>query len=85
MNTEQTKATEECWCKSTDRQCHACSLLADIASSQAPAAGVGMTDEQIVEVWNSMPGGPDGWLKNFGFIQFARALLAAQAGGGNHG
>jgi len=36
-----------------------------------------MTDEQIVAVWQSMPGGPDGWLKQFGYLQFARALLAA--------
>lgn len=44
-----------------------------------------LTDAQIVEVWNQMPGGPDGWLKHFGFIQFARAIesraLSAQAAG----
>lgn len=34
----------------------------------------GLTDAQIVEVWQSMPGGPDGWLKQFGFLQFARAI-----------
>ncbi|OIJ42012.1 hypothetical protein [Massilia timonae] len=35
-----------------------------------------MTDAQIVAVWQAMPGGPDGWLKQFGYLQFARALLA---------
>lgn len=33
------------------------------------------TDAQIVEVWQGMPGGADGWLKGWGFIQFSRALL----------
>jgi hypothetical protein len=40
-----------------------------------------LSDEQIVRVWQSMPGGPDGWLKSFGFLQFARAVLAAKNGG----
>ncbi|PFH12910.1 hypothetical protein [Burkholderia sp. JKS000303] len=35
-----------------------------------------LTDEQITAVWNSMPGGFDGFLKSWGYIQFARALLA---------
>jgi hypothetical protein len=36
-----------------------------------------LTDEQIVKVWQEMPGGPNGWLKEFGFSQFARAIEAA--------
>lgn len=34
-----------------------------------------ITDEQIVAAWQGMPGGPDAWLKQFGFIQFARRVL----------
>lgn len=37
-----------------------------------------LPEPRIVEIWNSMPGGPDGWLKHFGFIQFAQAVIAAQ-------
>ncbi|MDR8102489.1 hypothetical protein KPB04_12195 [Burkholderia cenocepacia] len=41
----------------------------------APAsAPVGLTEEQITEVWNSMPGGYDGFLKSWGYIQFARRI-----------
>lgn len=36
-----------------------------------------MTDEQIDAVFNAMPGGVDGWLKEWGYRQFARALLKA--------
>jgi hypothetical protein len=35
-----------------------------------------LTDEQIVSVWQGMPGGPEGWLRQFGFLQFARAIEA---------
>lgn len=34
-----------------------------------------LTDEQIVKVWQSMPGGAEGWLKEFGFLQFAHEIL----------
>lgn len=36
-----------------------------------------LTDAQIDEVWSGMPGGPAGWLKEFGYSQYARAILAA--------
>jgi len=36
-----------------------------------------MTDAEIVSVWQGMPGGAEGWLKQFGYLQFARAVLAA--------
>lgn len=39
-----------------------------------------LTDEQIKEVWRAMPGGPEGWLKSFGFIQFAHAIIDAARG-----
>lgn len=45
------------------------------AAGNAQAA---LSDEQIVAVWQSMPGGPEGWLKSFGFLQFARAILATR-------
>lgn len=38
-----------------------------------------LTDPEIVAVWQWMPGGPDGWLKSFGYIQFAHALIEAIA------
>lgn len=38
-----------------------------------------LTEEQVVAVWKGMPGGPEGWLKSFGFLQFAEALFDAQA------
>lgn len=41
-------------------------------------AQVALSDEQIIEVWQAMPGGPEGWLKSFGFLQFARAILATR-------
>lgn len=37
-------------------------------------------DAWIVKVWESMPGGPVDWLKGFGYVQFARAVLAAAPG-----
>lgn len=47
------------------------------AATNTAGAESGMTDKQIIKVWQDMPGGPGGWLKHFGFIQFARAVLAA--------
>lgn len=41
---------------------------------QAPKAA--LTDAQIRDIWCSL-GGQDRWLKDFGFIQFARAIEAA--------
>lgn len=38
-----------------------------------------MTDDEILTVWNNMPGGPEKWLKNFGFLNFARRVLEADA------
>jgi hypothetical protein len=35
-----------------------------------------ITDKQIQAAWESMPGGPDGFRKQWGFNQFARAVLA---------
>lgn len=55
---------------------HLLMMLGDMASCIA-AENAELTDEQITEVWQSMPGGPHGWLKSFGFIQFARAAIAA--------
>ena len=33
----------------------------------------------IDEVWNGMPGGPEGWLKEFGYLQFSREIEKAVA------
>jgi hypothetical protein len=33
-----------------------------------------LTPEQIDQVWHAMPGGADGWLKQFGYQQFAIAI-----------
>lgn len=34
-----------------------------------------ITDAQIEQTWNSMPDGPDGFRKSWGYLQFARAIL----------
>jgi hypothetical protein len=47
------------------------------ASQPAESKRAALTNEQITDIWNSMPGGCDGFLKSWGYIQFARALLAA--------
>jgi hypothetical protein len=33
-----------------------------------------LTNEEITDIWEAMPGQPGGWLKEFGYIQFARAI-----------
>ncbi|WP_313330697.1 hypothetical protein [Comamonas sp.] len=38
-----------------------------------------LTDAQIDEIFNAMPGGIDGWLKSWGYRQFARAIEAKAA------
>lgn len=43
--------------------------------SVAPMAD--LPDPRLVEIWQSMPGGPDGWLKHFGFLQFGQAVVKA--------
>lgn len=48
---------------------------AAIASSSPKAA---LTDAKIRDIWRGL-GGQDRWLKDFGFIQFARAIEAALA------
>jgi hypothetical protein len=57
----------------------------DVFEAMTAAASVAqvreLSDEEIVRVWQSMPGSPSGWLKSFGFLQFARAVLAAQNDG----
>lgn len=35
---------------------------------------ISMSNDDISEVWHSMSGGPAGWLKEFGYLQFARAI-----------
>jgi len=49
-------------------------LAAPVAQSTAGAAKGELSDEAIDEVWDAMPGGADGWLKQFGYFQFARAI-----------
>lgn len=38
-----------------------------------------LTNDQITDIWEAMPGQPEGWLKQFGYIQFARAIEAEVA------
>ena len=40
---------------------------------------VPLSEAEVVKVWQGMPGGPEGWLKNFGFIQFAESIANALA------
>lgn len=35
-----------------------------------------ISDAQIIKVWEGMPGGADGFRKQWGYLQFARAILA---------
>jgi len=50
---------------------------APVAAQAGQVAVPEMTDAEIVSVWQGMPGGAEGWLKQFGYLQFARAVLAA--------
>ncbi|ALK22109.1 hypothetical protein [Burkholderia cepacia] len=45
-----------------------------IENAVQAGAPVGLSDEQITEVWNSMPGGNDGFLKSWGYIEFGRRI-----------
>lgn len=62
---------------------HEYRLIADatLAATQPEAQGMGvvLTDAQIDETFNQMPDGAAGFLKSWGYRQFARAVLAAQA------
>lgn len=55
--------------------------LAAIFATQPAAQGMeaDLADEQIDETFNQMPDGAAGFLKSWGYRQFARAVLAAQA------
>ena len=52
-----------------------------LAATQPAAQGLDadLTDAQIDEAFNQMPDGAAGFLKSWGYRQFARAVLAAQA------
>ena len=54
---------------------------AALAATQPAAQGMeaDLTDAQIDEAFNQMPDGAAGFLKSWGYRQFARAVLAAQA------
>lgn len=54
-------------------------VLRTVQLAAAPAHHTVSTsdDEWIVKVWESMPGGPTEWLRGFGYVQFARAVLDA--------
>lgn len=50
-------------------------MVASKAAPSAKAEPVGeLTDAAIDEVWEAMPGGAEGWLKQFGYRQFARSI-----------
>lgn len=44
-----------------------------------------VTDEQIDAVWNALPGGRDGFLKQWGYRTFARAILDLTSAAGTDG
>lgn len=53
-------------------------FVAGYDARPAPAAsGAALTDADIDTIWRSMPGGPAGWLRSFGYQQFARQVEAA--------
>jgi tryptophan 2,3-dioxygenase len=58
----------------TKKLAQAASFVAEELRAEAAMAAT-VTDEQIQAVWQSMPGGPDGFRKQWGFMQFARAVL----------
>jgi hypothetical protein len=58
----------------TKKLTQAASFVAEELRAEAAMAAT-VTDEQIQAVWQSMPGGPDGFRKQWGFMQFARAVL----------
>jgi hypothetical protein len=47
--------------------------VASVAQASARVSAA-LTDDDITTIWQTMPGGPAGWLKSFGFLQFARAV-----------
>lgn len=52
-------------------------LLSARPAPEALGAAKGeLRDAEIVGVWESMPGGRGGFLKEWGYMQFARAILA---------
>lgn len=51
-------------------------LAAPAAPVAAPAPSA-LTDADIDAIWQTMPGGPAGWFKSFGYQQFAREIEAA--------
>lgn len=60
---------------------NATGLIAFVRATQAATAApvradvpAELTDEAIDGLWSAMPGGPDGWLKQFGYRQFARSI-----------
>lgn len=36
-----------------------------------------LSEEKIKEIWNSMPDGHDGFLKSWGYVQFAQCVAEA--------
>jgi hypothetical protein len=58
----------------TKKLTQAASFIAEELRAEA-AMAESVTDEQIQAVWQSMPGGPEGFRKQWGFMQFARAIL----------
>lgn len=51
----------------------------DDAATDLPGtnANMALTDDQIEVIFNSMPGGPRGFCKEWGYVQFARCIMAA--------
>jgi hypothetical protein len=62
----------------TKKLTQAAAFVAEEMRAEA-ALAESVTDEQIQAVWESMPGGPGGFRKQWGFNQFARAILALTA------
>lgn len=51
----------------------------DAATAPQAAELPAMTDTEIIEIWNAMPGGPKGFGVFYGCLQFARDVLHATA------
>jgi hypothetical protein len=38
-----------------------------------------MTDDEIIAIWESMPGGAKGFCRDWGYLQFARRLIGERS------
>ena len=77
MAQQVTKEFDYLWCNNIPELERFAALVA--APKRQP-----LTDGEINEIADSMPGGLDGFLKGLGWQQFARAIEAAHGIGAEH-